>query len=55
MLDSDKSGGLDSQEFCSAIRKLVRARALCVLTGGSSAERLRGDYLYGGYLGLQDG
>ena len=27
-LDSDKSGGLDSQEFCAAIRKLVFARSL---------------------------
>ena len=36
-LDSDKSGGLDSQEFCAAIRKLVFARSLIGSNTYSSA------------------
>ena len=48
-LDMDGSGGLDSMEFCVAIKKLVcvcvsaraRARACCVPTGEASRPSLR--------------
>ncbi len=52
LLDSDKSGGLDSGEFCVAIRKLVRLVPLlphsCAHTLQREAKLVRGLILHRG-------